>query len=65
MTDPIYIQDDGWTTQTRPSKRDVPLEIRYKQTPAAFEGFVTKIRAEQAGATAEAYGLGGVFGAGK
>ena len=49
---PVYIADNGKTISTRPTKRDVPLEIQYKQTPAAFEGFITKIRAERAVATA-------------
>ena len=48
---PVYITDNGDTISTRPTKRDVPPEIQYEQTPAAFEGFITKIRAERAVAT--------------
>ena len=47
----VYIQDNGWTTTQVPAKRDVPVELQYKRTPAAFEGFMTKIRAERAAAT--------------
>jgi hypothetical protein len=45
---PIYIMDDGKVTDQRLSKRDVPLELRRKQTPVAFEGFITSIREERA-----------------
>lgn len=65
MADPVYIEDNGKVTSSRPRKRDVPLEVRYKQTPAAFEGFMTRIKAEHAGATVGAMGLAGAFGAGK
>jgi len=47
----VYIQDNGWTTTQVQTKRDVPVELQYKRTPAAFEGFMTKIRAERAAAT--------------
>ena len=47
----MYIQDNGWTTTQVQTKRDVPVELQYKRTPAAFEGFMTKIRAERAAAT--------------
>ena len=52
---PVYIQSNGYTSTNPPTantKRDVPPEIRYEQTPAAFEGFITKIRAERAVTTA-------------
>jgi hypothetical protein len=49
---PVYIADNGYTVSTRPTKRDVPPELQYGQTSAAFEGFITKIRAERASATA-------------
>ncbi|KAF2722593.1 hypothetical protein K431DRAFT_311582 [Polychaeton citri CBS 116435] len=49
---PVYIADDGKTVSTRPTKRDVPPEIQYPQTPAAFEGFITHLRAQRAVATA-------------
>ena len=48
---PVYIARDGKTVSTRPTKRDVPTEKQYGHTSAAFEGFITKIRAERAGAT--------------
>ena len=47
-----YITDDGKTTSSLPTKRDVPVELRHKRTPAEFERFITKIRAESAAATA-------------
>ena len=47
----IFIKVSGWTTRNLVSKRDVPAELQYKRTPAAFEGFVTRIRAERAAAT--------------
>jgi hypothetical protein len=46
-------------TKQRPSKRDVPLELRRKETPVAFEGFITSIREERA-ATSTATGNPGV-----
>jgi hypothetical protein len=49
---PVYIANNGRTTSSLATKRDVPLEIQYKQTPAAFEGFITRVRAERAVNTA-------------
>jgi hypothetical protein len=59
MSNPLYIEDDGKVTKQRPSTRDVPLELRRKETPVAFEGFITSIREERA-ATSTATGNPGV-----
>lgn len=47
----IYIKDNGGLTTTAPhfaGKRSVPLELRQEYTPAAFEGFLTRLRVERA-----------------
>lgn len=47
----LYIKDNGDFTTTAPhfaGKRSVPLEMRHQYTPAAFEGFLTSLRAERA-----------------
>ena len=52
---PVYILSNRYTPTNPPTantKRAVPLEIQYEQTPAAFEGFITKTRAERAVTTA-------------
>jgi hypothetical protein len=49
---PVYIAANGYTTPSQQTKRNVPPELQYKQTPAAFEGFITRVRAERAVITA-------------